>query len=144
MSQARSNDAYAWPGQVPISGRGYTANGLNQYSAVGGTSFAYDADGNLTSDGTNSYVYDVENRLVSTTIGSTSATLRYDPLHAFRLLGAIGKNKGSVRVADFRIQQGIYILYNEYGASYVGLTQKQGLGKRLKDHTADRLQDEWN
>lgn len=62
----------------------------------------------------------------------------------FRLLGSVGKNKGSVRVADFRMQQGIYILYNEYGASYVGLTQKQGLGKRLKDHTADHLQSEWS
>jgi RHS repeat-associated protein len=79
VGRSEPNDAYAWPGQVNVS-RGYTANGLNQYSAVAGTSFAYDTDGNLTSDGANSYVYDVENRLVSATIGSTSATLRYDPL----------------------------------------------------------------
>jgi RHS repeat-associated protein len=47
---------------------------------VGGWGFLYDADGNLTWDGTNSFVYDVENRLVSRSGGSTSATLRYDPL----------------------------------------------------------------
>lgn len=67
-----------WTGHVNGS-RSYTANGLNQYSVVAGTTFGYDANGNLTSDGTNSYVYDVENRLV-TRGGGGSATLRYDPL----------------------------------------------------------------
>jgi len=75
---ARNNDSYAWNGGV-IANRGYTANGLNQYSAVAGTGFGYDANGNLTSDGANTYVYDVENRLV-TRSGGGSATLRYDPL----------------------------------------------------------------
>jgi hypothetical protein len=59
MIQARSNDTYAWPGHANVS-RAYTPNGLNQYSAVGGTSFTYDTNGNLTSDGTNSFVYDTE------------------------------------------------------------------------------------
>ena len=52
------------------------------------THFAYDANGNLTSDGTNTYVYDVENRpsaslrtgMVCKTGGGKNATLRYDPL----------------------------------------------------------------
>ncbi len=80
-SQTRTNDTYAWAGQanVPSPGRAYTPNGLNQYTAVAGISFGYDANGNLTSDGTNTYVYDVENRLV-TRSGGGSATLRYDPL----------------------------------------------------------------
>ncbi len=46
-------------------------------------------------------------------------------------------------MADFRYQQGIYILYSLDGPYYVGLTRKQGLGKRLKDHLADRHQDKW-
>lgn len=50
--------------------------------------------------------------------------------HSFRLLGRIGATKKTIKVADFRHQQGIYILYDEYGPSCVGLTQKQGLGKR--------------
>ena len=63
---------------------------------------------------------------------------------SFRLLGRIGNNRGKVRVADFRRQQGIYILYDEYGPSYVGLTRDQGLGKRLKDHLSDHLEGKWD
>lgn len=77
-SLTRSNDAYAWTGAVNVN-RAYSANGRNQYSAVAGTSYGYDANGNLTNDGTNSYVYDVENRLVTTNVGGT-ANLYYDPL----------------------------------------------------------------
>ena len=64
--------------------------------------------------------------------------------NAFCLYGRIGKNRGSISVCDFRYQQGIYILYNEYGSSYVGLTRKQGLGKRLKDHLSDNLENKWD
>ena len=41
--------------------------------------FAYDANGNLTSDGSSTFVYDVENRLVSAS-GAKTAALVYDPL----------------------------------------------------------------
>ncbi|WP_338426905.1 RHS repeat domain-containing protein [Sphingopyxis kveilinensis] len=76
--QSRDNDAYAWTGHFNVD-RNYTANGLNQYTAAGPAAFAYDANGNLTSDGSTTYVYDIENRLVSAS-GATNATLRYDPL----------------------------------------------------------------
>lgn len=76
--QTRNNDAYAWTGHFNVD-RSYTANGLNQYTAAGPAAFAYDANGNLTSDGSTTYVYDIENRLVSAS-GATNATLRYDPL----------------------------------------------------------------
>jgi RHS repeat-associated protein len=75
-SRARANPAYAFPGYVNVN-RGYAPNGLNQYAAVAGTSFGYDPNGNLTSDGTNTYTYDAENRLVTTSAG---ASLSYDPL----------------------------------------------------------------
>jgi RHS repeat-associated protein len=78
INRTRNNDAYAFTGDYNIT-RSYAANGLNQYSAVGPTSFAYDANGNLISDGVNSYTYDVENRLIAVTHGRT-ATLIYDPL----------------------------------------------------------------
>jgi RHS repeat-associated protein len=74
----RSNDSYAWRGAYTVS-RPYAANGLNQYISAGPASFAYDANGNLTNDGTTSFVYDVENRLVSASGGKT-ASLVYDPL----------------------------------------------------------------
>ena len=55
----------------------YSANSLNQYTTVGRaapsapqTSLLYDADGNRTRDGTYTYSYDAENRLVSVTSAS--------------------------------------------------------------------------
>lgn len=61
-SVTRSNDGYAWTGALNVD-RDYATNGLNQYISAGPASFAYDANGNLTSDGTNAYGYDAENRL---------------------------------------------------------------------------------
>ncbi|MGH6786632.1 MAG: hypothetical protein ACREBO_07355, partial [Novosphingobium sp.] len=92
-SLTRSNDAFAWTGSVNVD-RPYTANGLNQYTAAGPASFCYDANGNLTADGTRVFVYDVENRLIRMHAqagsacpgnggiygGAVLARLRYDPL----------------------------------------------------------------
>lgn len=54
------------------SSTSYTANSLNQYSAVGAASPTYDGNGNLINDGTLSYGYDPESRLVSVAQGSTT------------------------------------------------------------------------
>jgi hypothetical protein len=62
----------------------------------------------------------------------------------FRLLGRRGKNVPGLLVADFRKQQGIYILYGNLGPHYVGLTRKQTLGKRLKDHLTDKHKSQWD
>jgi RHS repeat-associated protein len=77
-SETRDNNDYAFTAIAAVN-RNYTPNGLNQYSAVASTSFSYDANGNLTSDGNNTYTYDVENRLTGVTGGRT-ANLTYDPL----------------------------------------------------------------
>jgi RHS repeat-associated protein len=78
-SEGRDNDAYAWTGHYAVN-RPYTTNGLNQYSAAGGASFAYDANGNLTGDGIHAYTYDIENRLVMATGGGAGVVLDHDPL----------------------------------------------------------------
>jgi hypothetical protein len=52
----------------------------------------------------------------------------------FRLLGRSGENLPGLRVANFREQLGIYILYGNHGPYYVGLTKKGELGGRLKNH----------
>jgi YD repeat-containing protein len=70
-------DRYAWTGHYAVQ-RPYTTNGLNQYVTAGSASFGYDNNGNLIADGTNAYVYDVENRLVGRTNGNV--VLSYDPL----------------------------------------------------------------
>jgi len=75
-SQARDNDAYAWGGHYAVN-RAYTTNGLNQYSAAGGATITYDANGNLVADGTSTYTYDIENRLIGRSGG---VALVYDPL----------------------------------------------------------------
>jgi hypothetical protein len=63
---------------------------------------------------------------------------------SFRLLGRIGAQAGKIRICNFRRQQGIYILYDDYGPTYVGLTRARGLGLRLKDHLSDRHGDRWD
>jgi RHS repeat-associated protein len=78
ITRTRDNDAYAFTDFANAT-TNYSPNGLNQYASVGGTSFTYDLNGNLTADGLTSYTYDSENRLLTAT-GTHSATLTYDPL----------------------------------------------------------------
>jgi RHS repeat-associated protein len=79
VSDVRDNDSYAWTGAVSVN-RSYNVNGLNQYTSAGSASFTYDDNGNLIGDGTNSYTYDVENRLVSAVSGTVTTSLTYDPV----------------------------------------------------------------
>lgn len=78
-SQARTNDIYAWTGSGNVD-RSYVANGLNQYSQVGGLAVSHDMNGNVISDTLNTYAYDVENRMIGRTRDGIATTLRYDPL----------------------------------------------------------------
>ncbi|MFM5918641.1 MAG: RHS repeat domain-containing protein [Novosphingobium sp.] len=104
-SQTRTNDAFAFTGSVNVN-RNYTSNGLNQYTAAGPAAFCYDANGNLTADGSSVYLYDVENRLVekraqtNTTCASLSyagalqAGLRYDPMgRLYEVTGTSGTTR---------------------------------------------------
>ena len=63
-------------GISPVSA--YTANQLNQYTAIGATNPTYDADGNLTSNGTWTYSWNGENRLRTATKGTTTINFTYD------------------------------------------------------------------
>ena len=78
-SEVRDNDLFAFGNHVNVD-VDYTANGLNQYSAVDATSYSYDDADNLTSDGTFTFAYDYGNRLVSRSDGTDTVELRYDPL----------------------------------------------------------------
>ncbi|MGZ8286899.1 MAG: RHS repeat domain-containing protein [Allosphingosinicella sp.] len=94
-SRSSANDAYAWTGAQAVD-RPYSVNGQNQYIAAGPANFTYDPNGNLTSDGTTSFVYDVENRLVSAS-GAKAAALVYDPLG--RLFQTSGGAAGATQFA---------------------------------------------
>lgn len=60
-----------------------------------------------------------------------------------RLLGRRGKG-ATFRVADFRTQSGLYVLYGNYGPYYVGLVRSNRLGNRLRDHLTDRHKGKWD
>jgi RHS repeat-associated protein len=103
-----SNNGYAYRNRQNVN-RSYTPNGLNQYVSIAGASFCYDANGNLTADGTYVYLYDVENRLVEKRVqantncsalaytGSVKVSLRYDPMG--RLYETVGSLTGTTRMA---------------------------------------------
>jgi RHS repeat-associated protein len=56
----------------------YVANSLNQYVTANGAVHSYDANGNLQSTSVWNYTYDAQNRLISASNGTTTATLAYD------------------------------------------------------------------
>ncbi|MEO0510679.1 MAG: RHS repeat-associated core domain-containing protein [Verrucomicrobiota bacterium] len=56
----------------------YTSNALNQYATISSINPVHDDDGNLTDNGTWTYSWDNENRLVTATDGSTTINFLYD------------------------------------------------------------------
>lgn len=60
------------------SGTSYTANNLNQYTAVGGASPTYDPNGNLTNYNGWGYAYDAQNRLWGAANSNTTGLFTYD------------------------------------------------------------------
>ena len=74
---ATDNSWLYYPGAA--STVSYTANELNQYTAVGSVSPTYDGNGNLAFDGTFTHGYDAENRLTAGSQGGTPvASYTYD------------------------------------------------------------------
>ena len=54
-----------------------------------------------------------------------------------------GAIQSDLTPVDFGSQHGIYLLHNAREVIYVGRTTKGDLGKRLSDHTRDRLRGRW-
>ncbi len=73
-----ATDKSWWSFPAAAANVGYSANNLNQYSAVGAVTPSYDGNGNLTSDGTFTYRYDAENRLISASGTGLAASYTYD------------------------------------------------------------------
>ena len=55
-----------------------------------------------------------------------------------------GKQQALSKPVDFGAQHGIYILYDHHTVLYVGRSVDRPLGKRLYEHTTDRLGSRWN
>src|SRR5207249_11502651 len=58
----------------------YGTNELNQYTSVDGVAYAYDADGNLTFDGSRQYSFDQFNRLSTIDDGTNIESFGYNML----------------------------------------------------------------
>jgi len=52
--------------------------------------------------------------------------------------------QGKAKTVDFGRQKGLYILYDHHTVIYVGRATDRPLGKRLLEHTIDRLASRWN
>lgn len=76
-SRSAANDLYSYSGIVNVD-RSYTVNGLNQFTAAGASTAAYDLRGNLTRWGNMQYGYNSKNQLISAALPSGVTTLRYD------------------------------------------------------------------
>jgi RHS repeat-associated protein len=83
LKSSAANDT-AWAPVQPAATRTYAAaNVLDQYTTItDGSAFnlTYDQNGNLTSDGTWTFAYDAENRLLSATKTGSTITYTYDAL----------------------------------------------------------------
>lgn len=55
-----------------------------------------------------------------------------------------GKQQALSKPVDFGSQRGIYILYDHHTVVYVGRSVDRPMGKRLYEHTIDRLGGRWN
>ncbi len=55
-----------------------------------------------------------------------------------------GKQQALSKPVDFSGQRGIYILYDHHTVVYVGRSVDRPLGRRLYEHTIDRLGSRWN
>src|SRR5271154_4428792 len=72
ISQGTTDNSWWYYPPATASTINYTANSLDQYSAVGSVTPTYDGNGNLTFDGTFTYGYDAENRQTSVSQGSSA------------------------------------------------------------------------
>nr|WP_136252607.1 RHS repeat-associated core domain-containing protein [Ningiella ruwaisensis] len=87
----------------------YAVNGLNQYISAGGLTITHDSNGNMTSDGENTYTYDIENRLTQVQ-GSKNANLYYDPKERLIRINSGGTNTyfvydGDALIAEYNHSQ---------------------------------------
>jgi RHS repeat-associated protein len=78
VSQAATDKSFWSYPAATASAVAYTPNNLDQYAAIGAVTPTYNANGDLTFDGTFTYGYDSESRLISASGSGLSAAYAYD------------------------------------------------------------------
>ena len=116
----------------------------NRISAVNGTSYSYDAAGNVTSDGTNSYTYDAENRLANVNSGSTAqysydqANRRYKKVAGGSSLHYVWEG-GQVIAEHNASTQAVTVEYVYAGGKMIAKEETAGRRYLLSDRLSIRL-----
>ena len=78
VSQTTTDNSW-WSYPTTAASTSYTANNLNQYTAVGAVIPTYDGNGNLTCDGSYLYSYDAESRLTGISSLATAGNCASTP-----------------------------------------------------------------
>jgi RHS repeat-associated protein len=78
----------------------YVPNTLNQYGTVDATTYAYDANANLTSNGTWTYAYNTENLLLSATATGSTVSYDYDPQNLRRAKNVNGTTTSYLSIGN--------------------------------------------
>lgn len=93
------------------------------------TTFTYDANGNLTADGTRTFEWDARNQLVAVTVGTHRSEFVYDGLQ--RRVRQVEKDNG-VTTADTRVLWCETAICEERAADGVTVTRRAfGLGEQI-------------
>ncbi|MCL4814674.1 MAG: hypothetical protein KJ061_19480 [Vicinamibacteraceae bacterium] len=93
------------------------------------TTFTYDANGNLTSDGTRSFEWDARNQLVAVNVGTLRSEFTYDGLQ--RRVRQVEKENG-VTTSDARVLWCETAICEERAADGVTVTRRAfGLGEQV-------------
>jgi RHS repeat-associated protein len=111
----------------------FTANNLNQYSAIAAISPVYDADGNATSyplpvspDANGTLRWDGENRLISTTVGGITTSQQFDAMGR-----RISKTTGTASTLYLYEGWNVIAEYTKNGAAAPSLSKTQLWGLDL-------------
>ncbi|MFA6557968.1 MAG: RHS repeat-associated core domain-containing protein [Candidatus Obscuribacterales bacterium] len=139
-----SDSAFSWHPSAGGTVTYGTASSVNTYPTVGGVAFSYDLNGNLTSDGTWTYGFDEEDRMISASKAGVSLSMVYDPIHR-QAQKQVGSSKARYiysewqRIADYDGATGALSTRYVYGPGLdEPLVQVDTLGALTYCH-ADRL-----
>jgi len=117
LTQTVSDSTYMWHPSPAGTVTYGTADSVNKYPTVGGTSYSYNGNKCLTGDGVWTYGFDTENHLLTASKTGTSASFVYDPMHR-QSQKTVGSTKsryiysGWQRIADYNGTSGA--LQNRY------------------------------
>lgn len=115
-----TDKTYLWHPSAATTTTYSTANTVNQYPSVGGSTYSYDGNGNLSSDGTWTYTFDTENHLTAANKTGVSASFVYDPDHR-RIQKTVGSTETRYvyskwqRIADYDGSSGDLLNRYVYG-----------------------------